>query len=66
MSFFKKNHLSTATGLLINFYNFLVFVVASQDIFSTKFQFKIILFNIVFYLVIYYYLSKNIKRKKLI
>ena len=66
ISFLKKNYLNTATGLLINFYNFLVFVVASQDIFYTKFQLKIILFNVIFYLSVYYYLSKNVKRKKLI
>ena len=58
----KKNKLSSITGMLINFYNFLIFLLASQNIYSTKFQVKIILFNIIFYLFIYFLLSKNVKK----
>jgi UDP-N-acetylmuramyl pentapeptide phosphotransferase/UDP-N-acetylglucosamine-1-phosphate transferase len=57
-----KNILSTISGILINFYNFFIFFIASQNIHSTKFQVKIILFNITFYLFIYYLLFKNAKK----
>jgi UDP-N-acetylmuramyl pentapeptide phosphotransferase/UDP-N-acetylglucosamine-1-phosphate transferase len=58
----KKNKLSTITGMLINFYNLLIFLIASQNIYSTKYQVNIILFNMIFYLFIYYFLFKNIKK----
>jgi UDP-N-acetylmuramyl pentapeptide phosphotransferase/UDP-N-acetylglucosamine-1-phosphate transferase len=58
----KKNNLSTISGMLINFYNFFIFFIASQNIYSTKFQVKIILLNITFYLFIYYLLFKNAKK----
>lgn len=57
-----KNKLSTITGMLINFYNFFIFLLASQDIYSTKFQVMIILFNIFMYLFIYFLLFKNAKK----
>ena len=57
-----KNILSTISGILINFYNFFIFFIASQNIHSTKFQVKIILFNITLYLFIYYLLFKNAKK----
>jgi UDP-N-acetylmuramyl pentapeptide phosphotransferase/UDP-N-acetylglucosamine-1-phosphate transferase len=57
-----KNILSTISGILINFYNFFIFFIASQNIYSTKFQVKIVLFNITFYLFIYYLLFKNAKK----
>ena len=57
-----KNKLSTITGMLINFYNFFIFLLASQNIYSTKFQVIIILFNIFIYLFIYYLLFKNVKK----
>jgi len=62
---FKKNQLSTITGLVINSYNFFIFLVASQNIYSTKFQVNVILFNIIFYLIIYYSLCKVLKNKQL-
>jgi len=57
-----NNKLSTTSGMLINFYNFFIFFIASQDIYSTKFQVRIVLFNITFYLFIYYLLFKNLKK----
>jgi UDP-N-acetylmuramyl pentapeptide phosphotransferase/UDP-N-acetylglucosamine-1-phosphate transferase len=57
-----NNKLSTTSGMLINFYNFFIFFIASQDIYSTKFQVRIVLFNITFYLFIYYLLFKNSKK----
>jgi UDP-N-acetylmuramyl pentapeptide phosphotransferase/UDP-N-acetylglucosamine-1-phosphate transferase len=58
----KKNILSTITGLLINFYNLFIFLIASQNIYSTLHQIKIIIFNIIIYLILYYYLF--ISKKK--
>ena len=60
-----KNKLSTITGIIINFYNFFIFLLASQNIYSTQFQVNIILLNIVFYLCIYYSLIKNIKKNNI-
>lgn len=59
---FSKNKLSTITGMLINLYNFLIFLLASQNIYSTKFQVKIIFLNIIFYILIYYLLLRNAKK----
>jgi len=61
---FQKSKLSTITGMLINSYNFFIFLVASKNIYSTKFQVKIILFNIIFYLIIYYMLIKHKHKHK--
>ena len=58
----KKNQLSTIVGLLINIFNFLFFLVAAQNIYSTELQLKIIFFNLTFYLIVYYVLSKKITR----
>ena len=58
-----KNQLSTIIGIIINIYNFFIFFLASQNIYSTKFQVKIIIFNIFFYLFIYYFLFKDVKKK---
>jgi|688.fasta_scaffold220101_1 UDP-N-acetylmuramyl pentapeptide phosphotransferase/UDP-N-acetylglucosamine-1-phosphate transferase len=57
----KNNHLSTITGLIINFFNFLTFLLASQNIYYTQLHLKIILFNVTFYLITYYFLSKRLK-----
>ena len=57
----KNNHLSTITGLIINFFNFLTFLLASQNIYYTQLHLKIILFNVTFYLITYYFLSKKLK-----
>jgi hypothetical protein len=57
-----KKKLSTITGMLINSYNFFIFLLASQNIYSTTLQVMIIMFNIFFYLFIYYLLLKNIKK----
>lgn len=58
----KKKKISTITGILINSYNFFIFLLASQNIYSTKFQVIIILLNMIFYLFIYYLLFKNAKK----
>ena len=57
-----KNKISTITGILINSYNLFIFLLAIQNIYSTKFQVMIILLNMIFYLFIYYHLFKNAKK----
>jgi len=59
----KRNQLNTAAGLLINILNFPCLLLAMQNIYSTQLQLQIILFNVIFYLVIYYFLSRNIRKK---
>jgi UDP-N-acetylmuramyl pentapeptide phosphotransferase/UDP-N-acetylglucosamine-1-phosphate transferase len=59
----NKGQLSTFTGLLINLYNFFIFFIAAQDITNTKMQVKIIFFNIIFYLISYYFLFKKVDKK---
>jgi UDP-N-acetylmuramyl pentapeptide phosphotransferase/UDP-N-acetylglucosamine-1-phosphate transferase len=60
----KKNILSTITGFLINSYNLFIFSIASQNIYCTLYQIKIIFFNITLYLIFYYLLSTRIKNHK--
>lgn len=55
--FLKKNLLSNNfSSILINFYNLIIFLTASINIYNTKFQISLILINIFIYLVAYKYL----------
>jgi UDP-N-acetylmuramyl pentapeptide phosphotransferase/UDP-N-acetylglucosamine-1-phosphate transferase len=60
----KKNILSTITGFLINSYNLFIFLIASQNIYSTLYQVQIIFFNITLYLIFYYLLLTSINEHK--
>lgn len=54
----KIRFANSATGLLINIYNFLILFYASKNIFDTKFQCLLILCNTIIYFLIYFFLNK--------
>lgn len=54
----KIRFANSATGLLINIYNFLILFYASKNIFDTKFQCLLILCNTFIYFLIYFFLYK--------
>jgi len=54
----KIRFANSATGLLINIYNFLILFYASENIFDTKFQCLLILCNTIIYFLIYFFLNK--------
>lgn len=54
----KIRFANSATGLLINIYNFLILFYASENIFDTKFQCLLILCNTFIYFLIYFFLYK--------
>ncbi len=66
--YLKKNlnirsfYLNTVTGTIINFYNFISIVIATQFYNHTKIQISIITFNIIIYLFFYSKLSRKIKK----
>ena len=49
----KNIYLNTATGMIINFYNLVCIVVATQFYYHTKTQILIIIFNITIYIFFY-------------
>ena len=56
--FNKKYLLSSLSGLIINTYLLIFFVIGFQDYSDTKLQIYLILTNTFFYLLIYHYLKK--------
>ena len=52
-SFFSKKYISSITGITINTYNFLLFMLASQNLLSSKFQITLILVSVFIYIFIY-------------
>jgi hypothetical protein len=64
-SFLKKkikindNFLNTLTGIIINFYNFVIFCFSLSFYENSKFLGYIIIFNVFTYLSFYFYLYKR-------
>ena len=58
----KNIYLNTATGSLINIYNLISIMIATQFYSHTKIQLLIIIFNIVCYIIIYRILSTKIQK----
>jgi UDP-N-acetylmuramyl pentapeptide phosphotransferase/UDP-N-acetylglucosamine-1-phosphate transferase len=58
----KINNINSLTGNLINFYNLLIFVLASQIYYHTKYLSYLVIFNILVYLSCYYLFKKNINK----
>jgi UDP-N-acetylmuramyl pentapeptide phosphotransferase/UDP-N-acetylglucosamine-1-phosphate transferase len=64
--FFKSNfrnkiinkYINSFTGNLINFYNLIIFVLASQFYFHTKYLCYLVAFNILIYLFLYFFIKK--------
>ena len=58
---YSKNIINTLTGLIINFFNLLVFLYAANNFDETKKLIVLILMSILFYNCSYYYLLKKNK-----
>ena len=59
-NFFNKKFVNSITATIINFYNFLIFILFYKYIFFTKILISVIFINICLYLAIYYYLKKKV------
>jgi UDP-N-acetylmuramyl pentapeptide phosphotransferase/UDP-N-acetylglucosamine-1-phosphate transferase len=62
----KKNnsiYINTLTGNIINIFNLFTFLVGMNFYYHTQYLIFIIIFNVSFYSVIYFYLYKNFKEK---
>jgi UDP-N-acetylmuramyl pentapeptide phosphotransferase/UDP-N-acetylglucosamine-1-phosphate transferase len=55
------NFLNTVTGILINFYNLLIFILGSKFYSQSKYLAFLIFFNIFIYLGLYFFLRKKIR-----
>jgi UDP-N-acetylmuramyl pentapeptide phosphotransferase/UDP-N-acetylglucosamine-1-phosphate transferase len=66
-SFLKKKHnsiyINTLTGNIINVFNLFSFLVGMNFYYHTQYLIFIIIFNVSFYSIIYFYLYKNFKKK---
>ncbi len=62
--FFRKKYLNTATSTLILILNLPIFIIASLNHSHTKSLIAILIINVAFYLLIYFFLSKNFILKK--
>jgi UDP-N-acetylmuramyl pentapeptide phosphotransferase/UDP-N-acetylglucosamine-1-phosphate transferase len=56
------NFLNTITGILINFYNLLIFVLGSQFYSQSKYLAYLVFLNISFYLGVYFFLRRKIRK----
>ena len=59
ISFINKKYLNTSTGMLINFFNFIVFLLSYKYYFFTQNLIMIIIFNVTVYLLLYFSLKKK-------
>jgi len=55
----KNNYINNLTGNLINFYNLIIFILASQIYFHTKYLSYLVVFNILMYLLFYFVITKS-------
>jgi len=49
----KNIHLNNLSSCLINFYNLVIFSVGSIYIYHTQYQIMLIIFNVIFYMIVY-------------
>jgi UDP-N-acetylmuramyl pentapeptide phosphotransferase/UDP-N-acetylglucosamine-1-phosphate transferase len=59
ISFINKKYLNTSTGMLINFFNFIVFLLSYKYYFLTQHLIMVIIFNIMVYLLLFFSLKKK-------
>jgi UDP-N-acetylmuramyl pentapeptide phosphotransferase/UDP-N-acetylglucosamine-1-phosphate transferase len=55
------NFLNTLVGCIINIYNLIIFILGSQLYFHTKYLTCFVIFNILFYLGVYFYFKNKLK-----
>ncbi len=54
----SKIYSNNFASILINIFNFVIFYVASLNIYHTSYQLSILTFSIIFYIIIYFILKK--------
>ena len=59
-NFFQEKYLNSTTGILINFFNFLIFIVSYKYYLYTEYLALFILLNIFVYLFLYFFIKKKI------
>jgi UDP-N-acetylmuramyl pentapeptide phosphotransferase/UDP-N-acetylglucosamine-1-phosphate transferase len=60
ISFINKKYLNTSTGMLINSFNFIIFLLTYKYYFSTQKLIMVIIFNLIIYLLLYFSLKKKV------
>ena len=60
LSFINKKYINTFTGMMINSYNFIIFLLTYKYYFSTQKLIMVILFNLIVYLLLYFSLKKKV------
>tara|TARA_Y100000389_G_scaffold3743_1_gene3576 strand:- start:11064 stop:12101 length:1038 start_codon:yes stop_codon:yes gene_type:complete len=60
MSFINKKYLNTSTGMLINSFNFVIFLLTYKYYFSTQKLIMVIIFNLLIYSLLYFSLKKKV------
>ena len=58
-NYLNKRYTNTATAMLINLFNLLIFIFAYKYYFFTEYLILIIFFNITVYLLLYFFIKKN-------
>ena len=56
-----KKHLNTITGLIINCFNLIIFIISNNFVYNTVALILLIFFSVILYLLIYYSLNTSIR-----
>lgn len=59
----NNKNLNTMVGMIINFFNFVVLIIANKFIYQTQKLLFILLITIISYLIVYYYLNEKLNKK---
>jgi hypothetical protein len=60
INFINKKYLNTSTGIMINFFNFIIFLLTYKYFFSTQKLIMVIIFNLIIYSLLYFSLKKKV------
>ena len=58
-NFFNLKYVNSATGILINLYNFIIFIISYKYYLHTEYLILFILLNIFVYLLLYFFIKKK-------
>jgi UDP-N-acetylmuramyl pentapeptide phosphotransferase/UDP-N-acetylglucosamine-1-phosphate transferase len=60
INFINKKYLNTSTGIMINSFNFIIFLLTYKYFFSTQKLIMVIIFNLIIYSLLYFSLKKKV------
>lgn len=60
INFINKKYLNTSTGIMINSYNFIIFLLTYKYFFSTQKLIMVTIFNLIIYSLLYFSLKKKV------